>query len=259
MELTISKPNLPKPIKIVPMDNKPKMAVALENPKLRDYTEEELTTNCALMVAYLLNLLGVGEKGKLDHHNATVRFMAENFLQYTFQEIKLAFNMYVRGEFMQDGKPMLVTQQLNPVVLGRVMREYQYRKDADLDQYRRKRTQFLLKEMQPPELTQEQKDAITADGALRVFNEYKEFGQVLPGESHIYDYLVEKGFLKVSENEWSNTEIQARINVKKETKIKLDMQKKEFVKNTNESDIKAETKRLLLEKYFENRIKNETK
>lgn len=162
----------------------------------------------------------------------------------SIEEIRKAFMKYIKGE-LPGLEPR--TNYLDVILFGKVINAYK--------QHRTRRPEKLPE----PEMTQDEKDAITADGALRSYNEYKELGMVLPGNSHIYDYLLEKGFLKPSENYLDSVRIEAKTNIRRSKTPLADRDfKKIVVPKTSDSEILAETKRLVLEKYFESKINEES-
>lgn len=177
----------------IEMPDKPIMAIALENHKLRDFPEEILNANTMGLVKWLLDLLGVSMKGdNVNHHLACVEFVNKSLGNFTYQEIKLAFEMYVSGKFYEpNGKPMLVTQQLNAVVIGRVMREYDLRKKNELDSYRRKKEL-----MSRQEVTQEEKDLMYLIPLIARFDLYKQNKADLSEVNHIYDDFIQKKIIK---------------------------------------------------------------
>ena len=187
---------------IVQMQHKPQMAVALENVKIRDYEEAERNTRSFEIVKYLLDLLGVNAKGNEKQHQILIVHISQNYGAYTFEEIMLAFKYYVKGEYYQDGKPMLVINALNAVVFGRVMREFEFKKKRELDSYRRKKQQQMNKES---ELSKEDIYLKNVACLLIEFEYFKEHGS-LPhqgaGAESSFDFLLkEKVITNNPENE----------------------------------------------------------
>ena len=156
---------------IVKMDNKPKMAIALENKKIRDYPELERNKETATLIKYLLNLLAVNDKGAGDHHAACFKFINDNYKSYTYEEIRLAFGSYVAHEYF-DGKVVLRPyQQLNTPVIGKVMFAYNNARKQELNEYYRLKAE---QEKVSKELTQEQKDKEIKAGILSCWENFKK-------------------------------------------------------------------------------------
>ncbi|MEL4307415.1 hypothetical protein [Joostella sp. CR20] len=190
MEVALIKPENVS-VQIVQMANKPQMAVAMENVKLRDYPEDMRLTNCVNLVEWLLNLLGVNAKDQTDHHTELAKHIFSSHGKWTFQEIKLAFEMYVRGDFYENGKPMLVTQSVNAVVFGRVMRSYEEKKKSELDAYYRKKNAFKT-----PEMSLEEKRKYAIENLLLAHECFLESGKVEENYYTAFDTLIELKFLK---------------------------------------------------------------
>ncbi len=163
-------------VQVVNVPNKNKYAVALENNKLRDFPQELKNTNTLSLIDWLLNLLGVNEKeGSIDHHAVAFNFVNENLNNYTYQEIKLAFNMFVSGQLTDEqGKPLLIAQQLNAVVIGKVMKAYQDLKVQNLDSYYRAKKKLLSPP--PTEPTPEERKEIRRQFLKNVFDDIKNTG-----------------------------------------------------------------------------------
>ena len=179
-------------IENIEMDNKPVMAIALENDKIRDFSEELRNSNTQDLVIHLLNLLGVSGKQDPNHHIEAAKFINLSLGKYTYQEILLAFQMYVSGDFKDErGLQVLVTQQINAVVIGRVMRCYSEIKKNNLDQYRKKKELNSRNEM-----SQEEKDLLYIAPLISRFDQYKENKGGLKEVNHIYDDFIDKKIIK---------------------------------------------------------------
>ncbi len=161
------------------------------------------------------------------------------------KQIIEAFTLYVKCKLSLNGKMLEpISGHLDAIVFGKVMQAY-------TDQLPKPKP---LK-IEQPKKTDKEKEDILAQGALRLFNEYKELGMVFPGNSHIYDYLNEKGFIKPSKQFWKENELQAKINLRRSKTPLADSQiKKIVVPKSTETEIMSETKRIILEKYFESKL-----
>ena len=185
-----------KPI-IVLMENKPQIAIAYENPKLRDYSEVERNTKVKGLVIFILNLLGVNE-GKLAHTVAATNLISEIYLNHTIEEIKLAFKMFASGKFYEDGRPMFAAQQLNGLVIGKVMNAYDKDKKEKLVEYEKLRRE---QQMEENEKTPEQIERDIEKGLIDHYNHYLETGDLQGACDPIYWRLKRQGKFDWSEEQ----------------------------------------------------------
>lgn len=214
MELALISP--PKTnVLIVEMKNKPQQALAMENPKLKDYPEEDRKKNIVLIVKWLLDFLGVKDAGSTSHHNELVRFINSSYLDWTFQEIKLAFEMYVKGDLTDENTQLNAFQSINSVVFGRVMKSYRKIKMDEMSAYFQKRNELMrLSQAKKKKLTDEEKTAILKAGVKRLYKEFEALGVVPVGNTHLYDYLYEKNLLTSDVEEKKKIYNQAKEKVK---------------------------------------------
>lgn len=248
---------------VVDMKNKPQQAIAMENPKLREYPIEKRKENIIIVIKWLLDLLGVGDASNINHHNELGRFINENYLNWTFQEIKLAFEMYVKGDLTTDKNDLKVFQTLNSVVFGRVMKAYREIKMNELDNYFKARNALIVaKNNKPKKLTEEEKANLIKSGVKRLYKEYESYGVVMPGNIHLYDYLYDKGLLTKDDEEKKKLYLKAKENVKLKYESNTDPSERKSVKHILEminsgkdQGIKnqyiIEAKRLSIEKFME--------
>ena len=228
--------------------NEPKL-ITLENKvRLYDYKESDLNKACVLLVADLADLLGVSDQ-KTRHLNKLTQFIKGAYTTYTLEEIQYAFQLYVEGEFID--KPY---QQLNAVVFGKVMRDFQNYKSNKLQEYRRKKRFVQEQEGKP---SSEQIERMMLDAVDRCAKEVKYTGKLEGSEYHIYDFLEESGRHKFSEEEKKREFIKAKEIIRKEMEIEslesLDARKKfkKILKSLDKNGrVIGLAKTLLLEKYL---------
>ena len=185
-----------KPI-VVLMDNKPNMALAYENPKLRAYNEAERKTRVTEAVLYILDLLGVND-GKVEHTGAAINFISDVYLNHTIEEIKLAFKMFASGKFYEDGRPMFAAQQLNGLVIGKVMNAYDKDKKEKLVEYEKLRRE---QQMEENEKTPEQIERDIEKGLIDHYNHYLDTGDLQGACDPIYWRLKRQGKFDWSEEQ----------------------------------------------------------
>lgn len=235
---------------------KPQLAVLEEKPKLRDYTDAELNTICVVLVSELTDLLGVKD-GKVNHLNKLASFIKDCYKNHAIEEIKHAFDLYVKGEFHH--KPF---QQLNAVVFGQVMREYDIYKRNQLELYRRKKR--LMAEQNQIPSKEEQKKSMD-EAVVRLYLEFQNSGTITGIVSHIYDYLDNKGTLKgdKTDDSWNDYKkeiyesVRRRMIAENEVKTAKDRQEVIDIKNLiKELESKksgkaiSESKKQILIEYF---------
>ena len=112
---------------------KPELIVLEENMKLRDYNDEQRNLQSIKLVNDLLSDLGVGKNADTKHHLRAIKFINDSCKNYTPEEIEKAFSLAIEGVLNVD-----LLQQINPLVIGKVMREYQSYKTRKTNEYRQK-------------------------------------------------------------------------------------------------------------------------
>ncbi len=167
---------------------KPELAVISEVKKMREYNDIERNTIARLIVNGLMGRLGVSGKATTTHHVESIRFIREN-KEFTPEEFTKAFELAIEGELKID-----LFQQLNCVVIGRVMSLYKAYKIEKLRAYRQRKT---------PEkpLTPEQQKQLIRDAIKDEFTNYKFSGELNANRNYLYDELnieVEDKFKKVA-------------------------------------------------------------
>ena len=154
---------------------------------------EERLIKSTKIVETLLADLGVSKKANTDHHVRAIKFIADSMVNYSFGEIEKAFKMFIEGRFNE--KPF---QQLNSLIIGRVMSQYQNHKAETLRVYKQKET---MRKQQSNIPTEAEKERIMLDGISRIEKEIKETGHVEGSVAHIYDFLEKSGRVKFDEKE----------------------------------------------------------
>lgn len=269
--LKIFKSEKPNNILVIPVDNKKDLAYALENMKIRDYEGNLRAKNTNVVVLYLLNLLGVkASEDTRVHHMVCTKFINNNLKNYTYQEIELAFEKYVLGEFYdQKGNKLLVTQQLNAVVMGNVMACYSELKKNELDDYRRKRNEIIIKSREKKQdISEEEKKELVRKGVINCYDYYCEHDKIPTGYLYVYDVLYDLGYLeKDNEKKKSilslaksrvNREIMSRVprNIAERNDLKALV--KQAKENLLVSNYKSKAKEISMEIFF-NDLKNSNK
>ncbi len=167
---------------------KPQLAILSDAKKMREYSDTDRLTIAKNIVNGLLIKLGVSGKSNTSHHIEVIRFIADN-KEFTPEEFTKAFDLAIDGELKID-----LFQQLNRVVMGRVMSLYKTYKIEKLRAYRQR------KEPEKPLTPDEQKQLIT-DAIKDEFTNYKFSGELNENRNYLYDELkidVEDKFKKVA-------------------------------------------------------------
>lgn len=201
-------------VEVFPMANKPREAIALENPKIRNYPEQLRNGNTATIVDWLLNLLGVNDSGKEAHHVECFRFINERLTSYTYQEIKEAFLMFVNHELDAS---VMVTQQLNAVVIGKVMKMYDDHRKQKLSEYYRLRNAAAAVQ---PEISEEEKQRLIENGIRECYLNFKQTRTISVGRVWIYDWLIENKKINPTPEEKKRLYKEAKLKVVEESKLK---------------------------------------
>jgi len=240
--------------------SKPELVLISEKMKLRDYTHEQRMSQTANLVYKLLNLLGVND-GKTEHHVELARHISDFYGHFTFEQIEKAFGLFIVGKFKT--RPF---QQLNAVVFGLVMQEF--------DEYQKEQTKVYrlnIQEFKNKAIPMEAKDKdelmrVAIDNAIQ---EFKKTGQIELASSK-YDWLDSQNKLQGirSTPEWEKLKrtkynsVQARLKVHYENLKSGSRDEKIEVKNTlkeiqeNKSGkVISQCKLELLEDYFSQQIK----
>ena len=167
---------------------KPELAIISEVKKMREYSEVERNTLAHTIVVGLVRRLGVSGRSNPNHHLECERYISNN-KEFTPEEFTKAFELAIEGELKID-----LFQQLNCVVIGRVMVLYKTYKIEKLRAYRQRKT---------PEkpLTPNQQKQLISDAIKDEFENYKLSGELNANRNYLYDELnieVEDKFKKVA-------------------------------------------------------------
>lgn len=167
----------------------------------------------------------------VDRLEVLLPMVKDNCWSMTIDDIKKAFRMYVQGKLPIEPRDNYLTA----ILFSKVIQEYKNQLPP-----------IKPLELPKPNISEDVKEEIVKKGVERCRKEYKEFGMVLPGNSHIYDYLFEKGILKPSEEE-KKAAWQKAKTIDRKSKHPLE------VNRTKKDSFISEAKRILLENYFKNK------
>jgi len=240
--------------------NKPELVLISEKKKLRDYTPEQRMAQTANLVYKLLNLLGVND-GKTEHHIELARHVSDFYGHFTFEQIEKAFGLFIVGKFKT--RPF---QQLNAVVFGLVMQEFDEYQKEQTKVYRLNIQEFKNKAI-PMEA--KDKDELMRGAISNAIQEFKKTGQIELASSK-YDWLDSQNKLQGirSTPEWEKLKrtkynsVQARLKVHYENHKTASRDEKNDAKNilkeiqeNKSGKVISQCKLELLEDYFSQQIK----
>lgn len=173
---------------------KPELAILEEHAKIRDYEGTEKLSKCLELVETLLLDLGVSAKADSKQHQRAIVFIIDSMRNYSFEEIHKAFKLFIAGEFRE--KPM---QQLNSLVIGKVMSQYQEYKNEKLKIYRMNQRNKELDHEAP---SQEEQQQMIENRIVELYMEYSNTGDISGPITHIYDHLATKKELPKHDREY---------------------------------------------------------
>lgn len=156
---------------------KPELAVISDSKKMRSYNEVERRAISSKIVLELLVKLGVGKNSNEEHHLEAIKYISKN-KEFAPEEFTKAFELVLSGVLKIE-----LFQQVNCLIIGKVMNLYKNHKNEKLKVYRQK---LQLKENKQSEISDEEKHKLFINGIKTTFEEYKETG-VIPN-SRLYLY-----------------------------------------------------------------------
>ena len=240
---------------------KPKLILLEENKKLRDYSDEQRNMQCINLVNNLLSDLGVGKNADTKHHLRAIKFLNDSCVNYTPQEIEKAFQLAIEGVLNVN-----LLQQINPLVIGLVMREYHSYKVRETKEYRRKLVEANFDSI--TEVSQSQKIEWNKYSVRQSLSFFLENHFVDTERIYVYDILFAQGYLPkdaeyknkiytdalyIVEQDLRNEKAQSR---ERKSEIKL------ALKNLNlpkQSPVILKSKELVLAEFYRNLRKDAKK
>lgn len=241
----------------VKMKHKPTLAVAYENPRISQYPVEVRNTTTLNFVVWCLDMLGVnGKDGGEGHHTAVYDFVNSALTMYTYQELREAVLMYVKGDFPN----LPVMQQFNAVVLGKIMNAFAEHRDIALNSYLKlKKEQQLAAEEEANKLTSEEIMNLTLEGVTNCINQYNSKKYIINGYTWVYDYFEKIGLLTPTKEEKGKAWAKAKSDLIENAK-NTEKTKELYNKAVREIESKGsglpivKAKALLLQTYFAEQI-----
>jgi hypothetical protein len=260
-------PQIKKPTNLVLTElSRPTLAILNEDyPKVKNIeTKQEINEFLNFLITILnIKITSEEDQEQLDKQMVLVfDLIKTKFGSLTVPEIKEAFKMYVSKEL----KNIKVFRLLDCVAVGEVLNAYIDFRAESLRSYSQKKA---MSQNQMPEISDSQKEEIIKSGVNRIFQEYQETKSIQENTEYIFDFLIEKGIIKNSNNpkviEYYQAKLdEAAILVKKDIQLliaSLDelIRKKAIQELKNFSIVQNQkviikAKRLVLIEFFDKQI-----
>lgn len=239
------------------------IVIAINHVKIKDYSLSDLINSLIVLIGktHLSCGIDIRKDGRTEVINATIEELASDLQKYnsglTFKEIEIAFkNGYkgTYGDFMG----------LNNKTYFHWINSYQY------GESRCKVIKMALNEKQMnKELSEQEKEQILKNGALKCFENYKKSNQIQDFGNVTYNYLVKSGQINYTK------EIKDKIFAKAKQRLiyekELELTKsislfeikeiKDAIRNIDSSQslLISEAKKEALKQYFDNLVEMDLK
>lgn len=201
----------------------------------------------AKLITYLTSLLGItSTDDKQSHYLAVDQFISDELGSFTYQEIRQAFIMLLKGDFngMQELGNYKVYSKLDCIILSKAMNCYKRYKRERLKFWKMNNRTSQLKEISDPE-----KEKIVKSGILRCYKDFKRTKKIESLMFYVYDVLDKNDVLDISKQKKKDFIEISEKRLRRESK-KQNPFKKIIIGN---GEIVATAKTLSLE-YFFNQI-----
>ncbi|TDD77093.1 hypothetical protein [Flavobacterium caseinilyticum] len=234
----------------------------LDNKKLRERTTEpDIKITIGTMLIKIGTLAGI--KNEIDSlvGQDIMRMILTTYADLTLEEIYKAFELERYGSFEDKTEHF---QLFNADYIAKILKKYKnWKLNMKMNHDISKNSTLQL-----AAVTEGQKEQILIDGVNRVFQEYQETNTISDPSEYIFDFLVEKGKIKNSNNpklleyyqlklQQAKTELSKEQSKKTSTdklerqRIKVDM---EQIVAGYSPKIIIRAKRNILKEYFDKQI-----
>jgi hypothetical protein len=237
----------------------PILAIIEQETKLREMPSEERLMKCTQIVANLLLDLGVGSKSDPQQHLRVIKFLADDCGSYTVKEVEYAFKLAIKGELGIE-----LFQQVNVLVVGKVLKAFDNHKIEKLRNFRSKKL-LINQEV----IMTEQEKLVKENDIVKRFIETFISTRIVEDEYfYVYDILDNRGFM--------NKDLEYKKKVKEDAIYLLNQKyndRKASSKEEHQSikaslksiklghggEIKSKCKILALDEFFRNLCRDESK
>jgi hypothetical protein len=192
-------------------------------------------------LAYIFTLLGFKNYPDKQEMAVIEDFIRTSYPMYTIQEFRIAFKMAVQGKLDCSTDHF---EKFSPKFIGQVMAAYT-KKAVEV----RKMVKPILKEIEPPKLTDEEIVSFTQKEWLE--SAKNDFNRVFNADK-VFAILLKQGKLKFQEHEMLEIiKIVREDNLQKMNKL-YGLEAKNFRQSIKDNDfVDTQCKKLALVKYFE--------
>jgi mRNA-degrading endonuclease HigB of HigAB toxin-antitoxin module len=192
-------------------------------------------------LAYIFTLLGFKNYPDKEEMVIIEDFIRSSYPLYTIQEFRIAFKMAVQGKMDCSTEHY---EKFSPKFIGQIMLAYT-KKANEI----RKMLKPIIKEIEPPKLTDDQIVSFTMKEWLE--SAKKDFNRVFNADK-VFGILIKQGKLKIEQQEIDEIlKIVRDDNQYKLNKMSV-LEGKEFSKLIKDEDyIESQCKKLAIVKYFE--------
>ncbi len=163
---------------------KPSVVLFSEENKLSLFSDAEQKNIAKNIIKKLIIVLAVGKESNFEHHKESVEFIYRNYGNYSPAEIRFAFELALTGTLGID-----LYQQINCVVIGKVMSEYGKYKRNKLFEYNSKIKKQIEMQEDEKRKQEEKKTFDVMDATIKLFESFKATNKIEGIYIHIYDYL----------------------------------------------------------------------
>ena len=165
----------------------PLLAVIEQETKIREMPNEERLMKCTQIVANLLLDLGVGSKSDPQQHLRVIKFLADDCGKYSVKEVEYAFKLAIQGKIGVD-----LFQQINVLVVGKVLKAYDDYKTEKLRNFRANKSLTIDKEKT---MSNEEILVINNSIAKEALDLFLDHGIVNTDKIYVYDVLKKMGYM----------------------------------------------------------------
>ena len=192
-------------------------------------------------LAYIFTLLGFKNYPDKEEMVIIEDFIRSSYPLYTIQEFRIAFKMAVQGKMDCSTEHY---EKFSPKFIGQIMLAYT-KKANEI----RKMLKPIIKEIEPPKLTDDQIVSFTMKEWLE--SAKKDFNRVFNADK-VFGILIKQGKLKIEQQQIDEIlKIVRDDNQYKLNKMSV-LEGKEFSKLIKDEDyIESQCKKLAIVKYFE--------
>lgn len=179
------------------MPNRPLLAKLNEDfPKLKTIVDTSITDS---LLNYIITLLNIKVENEIQSKDLNIQmlvildFVKDKFGFLTVEEIREAFKMYVAKELGFKE----IYRNLDTIVVSDVLNAYVDFRNESLRVYEMKKQNLL---QQDKKITKEESDKMVISGINEIFKEYKNTKTIPIPNFWIFDFLVDKDKIKISNN-----------------------------------------------------------